>query len=689
MREQQSASTLTTKERPTSSVSTRSGRPSSSRSSAFVRPQGPSVDSLEAKAAEEAALLKAELRAEFKAHALEWKRQTGLRVVRENDAKRETDGDAALHRIHEICTAPATLCQPSVRRELATLEQAVQVPGPSTGTGGHVVSFKRWPGTSHLVREYNGHLDKAVLSCAVSEDGRYLVTASEDNTLKLWGVRTGEELHTFQRDEEQQCYGHMRAVLDCAVKFVAGIGQEPAPDIMVLSCSQDMSMKAWVVNQPHRSVRLDIGDPGGAVLRCSFSPNGKLMLSCGDDGSFSIASARSGALRRRVQAHKDAVHACAFSPDMHFVVTCGGMVDPRIHLWNMAALLPKKGEEAAATLTGGNLEIFIAAMLTNVVDFVGFGDGINDDAEELALRIFTSKMEGCITAIEVWCELKARRLESASQMQRLYRGHYERKQGVVAMHKERRREAIMVIQRARRRRSGLPAYESPKVKKVRRSKSQRRRSSRRVAISVAALERATGGAVTAEDAIVMGSPSHSPRRDASLPGIAGAHSFDPAKRVLPDVVKLRGIFDRFERGDGYVDVEQMPDACRAAGMNASDEKFGRLLARLVRDVEAERARARERAGVTKLPRAAARSVLSACLVRVVVRGVRSRPWLFSAQRSPLVLSASYPHQTAHPSSRPSTARRALALKRSKTSYRSGTPFRRAIPRAGTLSGAAA
>jgi len=71
----------------------------------------------------------------------------------------------------------------------------------------------------------------------------------QDMALRLWDIETYELVHSFVRDEENQCYGHMRPILDCDVRIAPGIGREPAPDIQVLSCSQDMSMKAWIVRR--------------------------------------------------------------------------------------------------------------------------------------------------------------------------------------------------------------------------------------------------------------------------------------------------------------------------------------------------------------------------------------------------------------------------------------------------------
>ena len=58
-----------------------------------------------------------------------------------------------------------------------------------------------------LIRTLGGHIWVAG-ACAFSPDGTRVVSASMDETLKLWDAETGEELRTFQ--------GHTNTVCACA-----------------------------------------------------------------------------------------------------------------------------------------------------------------------------------------------------------------------------------------------------------------------------------------------------------------------------------------------------------------------------------------------------------------------------------------------------------------------------------------
>ena len=60
---------------------------------------------------------------------------------------------------------------------------------------------------STTLRTFTGH-SGSVLSCAFSKDGRLFVSASEDKTLKIWDVQTGQCKCTLS--------GHSAAVRACA-----------------------------------------------------------------------------------------------------------------------------------------------------------------------------------------------------------------------------------------------------------------------------------------------------------------------------------------------------------------------------------------------------------------------------------------------------------------------------------------
>jgi WD40 repeat protein len=89
-------------------------------------------------------------------------------------------------------------------------------------------TLKTWDlQTGHEVATLDGHADR-VGACAVTPDGRRVVSGSDDKTLKVWDLATGHEIATLK--------GHAHWVLVCAV----------TPDgRRVVSGSRDKTLKVW------------------------------------------------------------------------------------------------------------------------------------------------------------------------------------------------------------------------------------------------------------------------------------------------------------------------------------------------------------------------------------------------------------------------------------------------------------
>ncbi|MDJ0539738.1 MAG: WD40 repeat domain-containing protein, partial [Microcystis sp. M53603_WE2] len=111
-----------------------------------------------------------------------------------------------------------------------------------------------------------GH-DSAVTSVNFSPDGKTLVSGSDDKTIKLWNVETGQKLHTLK--------GHDGTVY--SVNF--------SPDGKTLvSGSDDGTIILWDV-ETGKEIRTLKGHDG-SVYSVNFSPDGKTLVSGSDDGTI-------------------------------------------------------------------------------------------------------------------------------------------------------------------------------------------------------------------------------------------------------------------------------------------------------------------------------------------------------------------------------------------------------------------
>jgi WD40 repeat protein len=124
-----------------------------------------------------------------------------------------------------------------------------------------------------------GHTDPlndcAVNACAVSPDGMWLVSASQDRTLKIWDAATGIERNTLS--------GHDSWVNDCSI----------SPDgTWLVSASRDGHLKIWDAATGRE--RTTLTGHTDSVLGCAVSPDGALIASAGADGTLRIWNAATG-----------------------------------------------------------------------------------------------------------------------------------------------------------------------------------------------------------------------------------------------------------------------------------------------------------------------------------------------------------------------------------------------------------
>jgi WD40 repeat protein len=141
-----------------------------------------------------------------------------------------------------------------------------------------------------------------VNSVAYSPDGRRIVSASWDKTVRVWDARSGAELACLQ--------GHTDEVYSVAY----------SPDgRRIVSGSNDDSVRVWDARS-------------GAELSClrghtnrvnsvAFAPDGHRVVSGSQDKSVRVWDAHGGAQLACLQGHTSGVWSVAYSPDGRRVVS--------------------------------------------------------------------------------------------------------------------------------------------------------------------------------------------------------------------------------------------------------------------------------------------------------------------------------------------------------------------------------
>jgi WD40 repeat protein len=170
-----------------------------------------------------------------------------------------------------------------------------------------------YPPGAALVRILEGH-EGAVTAVAVTPDGKLAVSASVDETLKVWDLASGRELRTLA--------GHTDQVWAVAV----------TPDGQrAVSASRDQTLKVWDLASGRELSTL--GGHKGLVAAVGVTPDGQRAVSASHDGTLKVWALASGRELRTLVGHTGLVTAVAVMPDGQRAVSASN--DGTLKVWDL------------------------------------------------------------------------------------------------------------------------------------------------------------------------------------------------------------------------------------------------------------------------------------------------------------------------------------------------------------------
>jgi RNA polymerase sigma factor (sigma-70 family) len=171
-----------------------------------------------------------------------------------------------------------------------------------------------------------------IFFAAYTPDGKSLLTASKDQTIRLWDLATGKELRRFERGEpkgdglEDLLKPEPGKPAEGLPKMAQGIINDAArryqvalsPDGKLVAASQGRTAYLWDTDTGKRLHELATGQPG--IWRLAFAADGKALLTVGSNQSALAWDVASGKNTRQLR-HKAGDGVMAFAPGLATAVS--------------------------------------------------------------------------------------------------------------------------------------------------------------------------------------------------------------------------------------------------------------------------------------------------------------------------------------------------------------------------------
>jgi serine/threonine protein kinase len=267
---------------------------------------------------------------------------------------------------------------------------AISPDGQTLVSGSEDDTIKVWNlNTGEEIYTINEHSDD-VFSVAISPDGQTFVSGSGDETIKIWKFATGEEINTITE--------HSSAVFSVAI----------SPDSQfIVSGSHDKTVKVWKLSTGEKIRTLT--EHSEAVYFVAISRDGHTVASGSNDKTIYVWPKRS------LTGHSNSVNHLAISPDGQTLVSCDG--DDTIKVWNLntdeemytlsedsdgvsAVAISPDGQTLVSGSSNGKIKLWDISTGEEIGTFTGHFDQVNALVFSLDGQILISASDD--STIKVW-----------------------------------------------------------------------------------------------------------------------------------------------------------------------------------------------------------------------------------------------------------------------------------------------
>lgn len=182
-----------------------------------------------------------------------------------------------------------------------------------------------------LTIDTGGHRAKVVNVMSTS-DGKYLVSASNDKTIRIWDTSTGEVVRVFRGNIGSGYEGMIYAAALSPDNRLLAVGGWVGSFTDKKAKEEEGAHKIRLIDFQTGEVKALLKGHTDVIYGLAFSPDGNRLLSGSGDKTVRIWNVRTQQTLHVLKGHTDVIYAVAFSPDGSIAVT--GSYDDTLKLWN-------------------------------------------------------------------------------------------------------------------------------------------------------------------------------------------------------------------------------------------------------------------------------------------------------------------------------------------------------------------